>query len=149
MEANADKIGLGDDIYLATDHSNGVLRLVSTDETIREKALKSGEGVLINGTVWAKNNVGVIGEKREFTYTEAQNACPQGWRLPTEQEVEDLIKNGKVQFGNMEKKYNELYFPVTKSKSKDNDGLYNDTRYTIECLYWINTPLIPNSAQVR
>ena len=31
LEANADRIGLGDDIYLATDHCNGVLRMVSTD----------------------------------------------------------------------------------------------------------------------
>ena len=37
MEANADKIGLGDDMYMATDASNGVLRLVSTGKTVAEK----------------------------------------------------------------------------------------------------------------
>lgn len=37
MEKNADKIGLGDDIYMATNSSNGVLRLVSTGKSVAEK----------------------------------------------------------------------------------------------------------------
>lgn len=37
MEQNADKIGLGDGIYLATSHRNGILRPVSTGASIAEK----------------------------------------------------------------------------------------------------------------
>jgi|GEM_PF-5101843 len=37
MEANADRIGLGSGIYLATSHSNGILRLVSTGKTVAEQ----------------------------------------------------------------------------------------------------------------
>lgn len=37
MEENADKIGLGDGIYLATSHRNGILRPVSTGPTIEEQ----------------------------------------------------------------------------------------------------------------
>ena len=36
MEANADKVGLGDGIYMATSHKNGILRLVSTGPTHAE-----------------------------------------------------------------------------------------------------------------
>lgn len=37
LEANADKIGLGDGIYLATDHANGILRLVSTGVSVSKR----------------------------------------------------------------------------------------------------------------
>ncbi|MBP5381360.1 MAG: hypothetical protein J6Y39_06510 [Bacteroidaceae bacterium] len=37
MEQNADEIGLGDGIYLATSHRNGILRPVSTGASISEK----------------------------------------------------------------------------------------------------------------
>ena len=37
MEANADKVGLGDDMYMATSHSNGLLRLVSTGQSVAEQ----------------------------------------------------------------------------------------------------------------
>lgn len=37
MEQNAEKIGLGDGIYLATSHRNGILRPVSTGASIAEK----------------------------------------------------------------------------------------------------------------
>jgi hypothetical protein len=37
MEKNADKIGLGDGIYLATSHKNGILRPVSTGPSIQEQ----------------------------------------------------------------------------------------------------------------
>ena len=39
MEKNADKIGLGDGIYLATSHRNGILRPVSTGPSIREQEI--------------------------------------------------------------------------------------------------------------
>jgi formylglycine-generating enzyme required for sulfatase activity len=43
MENNADKIGIGDDMYMATDARNGVLRLVSTGKTASEKAREARE----------------------------------------------------------------------------------------------------------
>ena len=44
MEKNADKIGLGDGIYMATSHKNGVLRPVSTGLSIQQqKAAQNAE----------------------------------------------------------------------------------------------------------
>lgn len=44
MEQNADKIGLGDGIYLATSHDNGILRPVSTGPSIvEENAVRDAE----------------------------------------------------------------------------------------------------------
>ena len=40
MEQNADLLGLGEDIYLATDHRNGVLRMVSTGPTATERRVQ-------------------------------------------------------------------------------------------------------------
>jgi uncharacterized protein (TIGR02145 family) len=37
MEQNAAAVGLGDDIYIATDHANGVLRMVSTGPNVAEQ----------------------------------------------------------------------------------------------------------------
>lgn len=88
MEAHADEIGLGDDIYLATDHRNGVLRLVSTGPTytqikayeqqveaaiLNEKNIEYQQthdiGVNINGDVWATRNLeGVMPEGYRTVY---------------------------------------------------------------------------------
>lgn len=73
MEANADDVGLGDGIYMATSHKNGILRLVSTGPThseilaqIEDEVKKSMEkmykanndgGVNVNGTIWATRNM--------------------------------------------------------------------------------------------
>jgi hypothetical protein len=97
LENNADKVGLGDDIYLATDHSNGVLRLVSSGTTnaqasgdkqiMKQEALRNGKAVEIYGTIWSTTNVS---SGKEFRHDEANKACPKGWRLPTLNEIEDL-----------------------------------------------------------
>ena len=53
------------------------------------------EGVVINGVRWATRNV--VNLERVsgfFTFDEAQNACPQGWRLPTKQELQSLVDAG-------------------------------------------------------
>ena len=57
------------------------------------------KGVLINGVRWATCNVdtkGTFATKPEnygnyYTWTEAKNACPNGWRLPTKAEIESLV----------------------------------------------------------
>jgi len=57
------------------------------------------EGVVIKGTRWATRNVGERGtfvaqphySGNKYTWEEAENACPSGWRLPTENEINDLL----------------------------------------------------------
>ena len=57
------------------------------------------EGVVINGVRWATRNVGGHGRFTRnphdagvlFTFFQAQNACPPGWRLPTREEFQSLI----------------------------------------------------------
>ena len=119
MENNADKIGLGDDIYMATDQSNGVLRLVSTGKTVAEKEKEaadfeqrrleeekrkpnSDDGIVIDGIRWATRNVGSSGtfvsSPQEYgnlyTRQEAPSVCPIGWRLPRDDEFYSLYHAG-------------------------------------------------------
>lgn len=104
LEANADKVGLGDDIYLATDHRNGVLRLVSTGKSINEKVAKrseiisSGKGKLIGDMVWStslwKDCGFVTFDPNTYNcdnYIGKHCDYPDGWRLPTSNEFEKLF----------------------------------------------------------
>ena len=61
------------------------------------------EGVVINGIRWATHNVGrtpgTFVENHEdigghFVFNGALNACPQGWRLPTQRELQSLVDAG-------------------------------------------------------
>lgn len=62
-------------------------------------------GVQISGTTWATRNVGnkgtfvnnrtELGEK--YYIEDAKNACPNGWRLPTYKEIENLISLGRIE----------------------------------------------------
>jgi len=55
------------------------------------------KGVVINGVKWATCNVGAsIPEEfgNYYTWEEAQNVCPKGWRLPTAKELESLVNAG-------------------------------------------------------
>jgi hypothetical protein len=112
MENNADKIGLGDDMYMATNARNGVLRLVSTGKTVAvQKAEQQAEiakkkanainEIEIDGVIWSTRNVGSVGtfvsnpqdKGQLYTQNEAISACPSGWRLPTSDELKKLQKN--------------------------------------------------------
>ena len=61
-------------------------------------AVTINNGVEINGVIWATCNVGECGKfvdnpklKDElYTWVEAQNVCPTGWRLPTLDEIKLL-----------------------------------------------------------
>ena len=64
------------------------------------------KGVVINGVKWATSNVGIpagilvtspnnYGEL--FSWDEAQNVCPTGWRLPTQIEFQSLVDAGSEQ----------------------------------------------------
>ena len=63
---------------------------------------QTDESVVINGVRWATSNVdtpGTFAENPEshggfFTWEEAQDACPQGWRLPTLDELQSLNNAG-------------------------------------------------------
>jgi uncharacterized protein (TIGR02145 family) len=60
------------------------------------------EGIVINGIRWATRNVDAPGTFTEeidcfgrlYTWHEAQNACPQGWRVPSIEELESLNSVG-------------------------------------------------------
>lgn len=57
------------------------------------------EGVVINGVRWASRNVGTVGAFVDnpedagnyYSWDDAVNVCPKGWRLPTEMECQSLI----------------------------------------------------------
>ena len=69
-----------------------IFGLVSCNNT------SSNRGVEINGVRWATSNVETLGTFARnpesagglFTFDEAQNACPRGWRLPTADELRSL-----------------------------------------------------------
>lgn len=109
MEDNASTIGLGDDIYMATSHSNGILRLVSIDGEILNC-------VKVGNTYWLKTNLGAkkSGEVGSVvSYEDALRYCPTGYRLPTKAEYEELLASGKARFSNILGNSNaELYFPA-------------------------------------
>jgi len=57
------------------------------------------EGVVINGVKWATMNVGAnnpedYGIYHKWWVTRSICPCPDGWRLPTEEEIEKLINSG-------------------------------------------------------
>jgi len=61
-------------------------------------------GVVINGVRWATRNVGSSGTfvsssvlyGNYYSFYEAQNVCPKGWRLPTKQEIQRLVNAGST-----------------------------------------------------
>ena len=70
------------------------------NDTIIEEEVIQRKGVVINGIRWATCNVG---EKDTFvsqlhhlgnlyTWHEAKDVCPAGWRLPTKDEIDDLLR---------------------------------------------------------
>lgn len=138
LEANADKIGLGDDIYLATDHRNGVLRLVAIEG-------ENTNCVKVGNTYWLKTNLGANREDEAgslVTYDEAIKYCPSGYRLPTRQEYEELMAYGMASFGGYygaDKNDASLFFPFSYYYNVY-DNLYD--RHSIrveEGVYWTSS----------
>ena len=66
--------------------------------------MQEEKGVIINGIRWATRNVGAPGTFVEnpedygeyYTWEEAKNACPKGWRLPAKSEFLSLKQVGSV-----------------------------------------------------
>lgn len=67
---------------------------------MKASAPRGDGGVAVNGVIWATQNVGVKGEFMDtpwsyglyYTFEEVQDACPEGWRLPTRQEFDVLVQ---------------------------------------------------------
>lgn len=91
MEANADQLGMGDHIYMATSHANGHLRLVSTETNIG-----ISDGYRIGNLLWSNKNYGAkdktdMGIEVDANEYSEDMICPSGWRLPTKQELQIMI----------------------------------------------------------
>ena len=130
MEANAEKIGLGSEIYLATDHRNGILRMVSTGLSVKEKKAKldaiisSGQGHRIGNTIWhsqvLKKGTQVVFKPEEiFNPAKGVNLLPQEWRIPTIDEVVALCEH----FGNDAIKVWNFLENITSNIIKKNDDI--------------------------
>ena len=77
------------DNILAYDFSKN--EVVDMNELIPDYVVDGknyGKGVLIDGLVWAP-----VTAKNYTSHTGAQLNCPEGWRLPTRKELDQLIKN--------------------------------------------------------
>ena len=58
-----------------------------------------GQGIEIGGTVWAPVNVGAKTQAKYgsyFTWYNAHQACPEGWRMPYESELVSLAANSQA-----------------------------------------------------
>jgi len=113
------------------------------------KENKTPEWVLINGIKWATCNVESSGKfvsspymyDEYFSWEEAKNACPSGWRLPTLKEFKGLLTSDKYWgqkngvngyfFGTVP---NQVFFPATGYCA---DSLYDQSDYGN---YWSSTP---------
>ncbi len=101
----------------------------------------------IGGVVWAGTNVGEQGRfvgtpedyGNQFSFDEAQRACPDGWRTPTTEEFAALIASGHERaevsgvsgrmFGSGE---NRIFLP--------NSGLHGGWQADYAGCYWSSTP---------
>jgi uncharacterized protein (TIGR02145 family) len=118
------------------------IRLVTTGVPQEKPQEISKDVVIINGVKWANRNVGGHGtfvpnpedKGRQYTYDEAQNVCPSGFRIPTREEIEKLINagsswtykngvNGRV-FGSGN---NTIFFPAAGYRGI-RDGILYDGR---------------------
>lgn len=133
MEANADVIGLGDDIYLATDHRNGTLRLVAIEG-------EYADCIKVGNTYWKKTNLGAdrtCDAGSIVTYEEALRFCPAGFRLPKRAEVEALIASGQAAFEKInDNRSSDLYFPAMYYEGHTQDMAYYPT-YNYDGFYFI------------
>jgi uncharacterized protein (TIGR02145 family) len=98
---------------------------------------KSVDGVEINGIIWATGNVengkfvspNEYGER--YDWSNAKNACPNGWRLPTKKELQGLRKvqhewaitpvPGRI-FGT---KNNTIFLPAAGGRNPKNGNINN------------------------
>lgn len=125
MENNADDVGLGDDIYLATDHSNGVLRLVSTGKSVAEQ----------NAEIKEAEQKRILEEAKKLEEME-KNRLEEEAKMKEEIEKKRLFEEQK-KLDEQKQKENENYkkiYGVTKdiaNEIKSKYGLEILVRYNI------------------
>lgn len=104
--------------------------------------------ITIDGLTWATCNVGATnrsGRGKLFTYDMALQACPEGWRLPTRDEIETIMSLF-THFGESEAHIEGLFF---SGSSPDGDSVFlpcagynygNGHRGMQSCgCYWLST----------
>jgi len=144
--------GYKTEIYnLKTECENLQLQINDKREEPKIKT-KDDEGRIINGVKWATRNVGTtagtFADKPEdygglYTWEEAKTACPKGWRLPTERELQSLVGAGSNwttqngvsgrEFGN-----GKLFLPAAGYRSYSDGTLSNQGN---NGYYWSSTPI--------
>ena len=133
------------DYAKAKENYNKVLTINPKDPTatarLRQIPTTPPDGVVISGITWATCNVGSRGtfvsspqEYGEYyTWTEAQNSCPQGWRLPTKGELKNLVSSGYTwKYIGYEFAGGKLFLPVTRDSQNEHIGKVD--------FYWSSTP---------
>ena len=115
------------------------------------------QSVTIDGVRWATRNVDTPGTFVRssldagglFTWYEAQNACPQGWRLPTREEAQSLsnasgeaIALNGVPGRAVGSASNELFLPFAGFRRINGTLAYEG----FEGLYWSSTEQGANAA---
>ena len=79
--------------------------------------------ITIDGLTWATCNVGATNRSsygKLFTYDMALQACPEGWRLPTRDEIETIMSLF-TRFGESEVHIKGLFF---SGSSPDGDSVF-------------------------
>ena len=82
----------------------GLASCSTRNVAVQQAENQAEEGVVINGVRWATRNVETPGRFAShpqstggfFTFDDARNACPPGWRLPTARELGSLGDGRRV-----------------------------------------------------
>lgn len=88
-----------------------------------EKPYSQKSSITIDGLTWATCNVGATNRSdfgKLFTYDMALQACPEGWRLPTRDEIETIMSLF-THFGESEVYIMGLFF---SGSSPDGDSVF-------------------------
>jgi len=109
-------------------------------EEEKMKCVNTCETVVINGVTWATCNLCGPGTfvttpelcGQSYSYMDAKNVCPEGWRLPTKEEFEKLIESGTYwgKLDGVEGRFfakGKLFFP------KKNNAYWSSSLYDWSC----------------
>ena len=105
--------------------------------TMAQNISTTEKGVEINGIIWATRNVGEKGKfvdaitqkGKPYTWADAKNACPTGWRLPTKREFKKLLRSPK------DWKYRALTYTNKDAVVVQGMQIYN-SKNEKECLFF-------------
>lgn len=94
-----------------------------SESGMSEKPYSQKSSITIDGLTWATCNVGATNRSdrgKLFTYDMALQACPEGWRLPTRDEIETIMSLF-THFGESEVYIKGLFF---SGSSPDGDSVF-------------------------